>query len=742
MALDPRYIALFTLQQDFLDKITGLQLQGGAVYTWQDNNRNNPKPLYQLSGAPPNYSFTPLPNPIILTNAGTASDGSGNDIVWYAFPYDNAGQPDNYYIQIFAQPTLPPFPPVGTPILTREAVPGITDAATINLTGQSGPENELVNSQFANVIFDPDYGMTIPFINGTTDTAIAPGWRIRLNGNAAGTITVNRDNIAGTSKVITQPPYSLTINPAGAVGLTNIVVYQRLEGNPNIFAGATSNPPTSAFISAGIALDPGSQATVYYAPEGNIFGPALVTAVNGTGLWNYTSLVTQIQPGANANSGPTSFVEIQIVIPTTQVTTFSSVQIVGMDQNIPGIPYNQQTAINQINQTFYYYKPQLDYKPIPSYLVGWDFPMNPAQINGETVAANAPVSVGAAKSRYVWDQTIVFQTTNDSIAVSRDTASQGITFTVNPGGSFAVVQYIEVSQARELLQGNMSVFISGLTNNMAGYFGSVTLWATDDAMLPDLKTPNFNSLVTAVDAATGIPTCANGTWTKIPRDSLGDVRFLFAPPTSELAFNGWTLTDTALTGIRTTTKYMAIVIGFETVTAADTITLHSVGLCAGDIATRPSPKCADETLRDCERYYEKSYASNVLPGTVTTVNALVAPQDSSQAGAAPAGNTYVLEASFGYQYRTLKRVVNPTVAIYSPATGTANRARFFAIGNAVNPFEETVSTIWGTTYVGDKHTSYVVTTNSGQNFAAPANTDLQCYLTYHYTVDARLGIVL
>jgi len=59
----------------------------------------------------------------------------------------------------------------------------------------------------------------------------------------------------------------------------------------------------------------------------------------------------------------------------------------------------------QIDHLFHYYKPLLAYKPIPSALIGWDFPTNPAQF-GVTGSTGA---IGANKSAYAWDQTILFQ---------------------------------------------------------------------------------------------------------------------------------------------------------------------------------------------------------------------------------------------------------------------------------------------------------------------------------------------
>ena len=39
-----------------------------------------------------------------------------------------------------------------------------------------------------------------------------------------------------------------------------------------------------------------------------------------------------------------------------------------------------QNSVNRQNDyLFHYYNPLLQYKPIESFLIGWDFPVNPAQ---------------------------------------------------------------------------------------------------------------------------------------------------------------------------------------------------------------------------------------------------------------------------------------------------------------------------------------------------------------------------
>lgn len=117
MALNQNYVIAPSLQQYFVDKDTGFPLSGGKIYFWQDNNRSIPKPIFQLTGSPPNYSYAALPNPCILNSSGLLVDGSGNIIVPYYYPLDANGNAQLYFIQIFSD--------LGVPQQTIEAWPNV-----------------------------------------------------------------------------------------------------------------------------------------------------------------------------------------------------------------------------------------------------------------------------------------------------------------------------------------------------------------------------------------------------------------------------------------------------------------------------------------------------------------------------------------------------------------------------------------------------------------------------------------
>ncbi len=90
-----------SLQELFRDKDTGLPLRSGYVEFFEDEDRVVPKAVFQLTGSPGAYNYIPLENPVPLTGIGSTSDGEGNDIPWYYYPYDENGELQLYYARIY-----------------------------------------------------------------------------------------------------------------------------------------------------------------------------------------------------------------------------------------------------------------------------------------------------------------------------------------------------------------------------------------------------------------------------------------------------------------------------------------------------------------------------------------------------------------------------------------------------------------------------------------------------------------
>ncbi len=143
MAIDPRFIVTSDLEELFRDKDSGLPLAGGIVTFYSDLNRTTKKPVYQLTGSPPNYTYAVLQNPVVLSDVGTFQDSLGNNIVPYYFPYQGTPTSSNgtvelYYITVESSGGVPEF--------TRQAWPNFSSEDASN--NSLGDKNYIPNGQF------------------------------------------------------------------------------------------------------------------------------------------------------------------------------------------------------------------------------------------------------------------------------------------------------------------------------------------------------------------------------------------------------------------------------------------------------------------------------------------------------------------------------------------------------------------------------------------------------------------
>jgi hypothetical protein len=103
MAIDTSLLVSAAILQDYLvDKSSGLPLASGIVSLYQDNSRTTFKNWYYQSGSPGAYTYITLPNPMTLSAVGTITDGNGNDVIPFFYPYDENDQSvsQTYYITV------------------------------------------------------------------------------------------------------------------------------------------------------------------------------------------------------------------------------------------------------------------------------------------------------------------------------------------------------------------------------------------------------------------------------------------------------------------------------------------------------------------------------------------------------------------------------------------------------------------------------------------------------------------
>lgn len=696
--IDPRYITANDLCPYFVDKSTGQPLAGGVVSFWQDDSRTTPKLVYQLTGSPPNYTYTPLPNPLTLSNTGTFQDASGNNIAVYYFPYDSNASDANiqlYYITVTNSEGLPQF--------TREAWPN----ATINesqVLAQADISNALTNPQFAEVLFNPANILTISLTGtGTSNINIAPGWTLNVTTTGATTVGVTRNSIAGSTAYPYNPPYTLTVTPGA--NITALSLSQRLYHNPSIWSPQSGG--TNGYLASSILLAPLSAVTIKYAPSTGA-AQSILTATNSLGTYQEFNNTVQLATASNTDSADVGYVDIEVVLPVGAATTFSNVQVAGLESNLQ-ITYDQTPVNRQKDYMFHYYNPLLQYKPIPSYLCGWDFPLNPVQPLGPSIPNQ---SIGANKSYYAWDQTIIFQSANSGIYTTRGGNGELVLTATVSSVQPAIIQYLDATKAREMLNSRMSCAIEGKTSRSLGVTTTISLWYCTDASLPNIASGTNNSLIATLDS-NGHPSSFNGNWVEVPRSNLGNAQFTISTNTNTnfnfYGFNGWDMQGIAATQ---TANFFAIVVGFSAITAADTISINSVSVVPGDIPTRPAPQSANAVLNDCQYYYQKSLNNGVIPVVGTGLGN---------------GENYFFDVNNNLQgfvyFKSIMHKV-PTITILNPVNNN-NQAYNITLSSDVSGTTTYSNSIgqngFGITWSGGASTYQIVAAN--------------------WTADARLGIV-
>lgn len=163
MALNPQYMLAPALQQLFRDKDTGLPLSNGKVFFYEDDDRNVLKPVYMLTGAPPTYSYTPIPtNPD--GSVSLNSVGAFEEAVYY-FPFAADGVTVQlYYIEVYdSTGDILQLTREGYPNFSEEEVAGVQDV------------NFISNGRFLVHRDLPNDGL-IDGLTSTTDVAYG-GWK-------------------------------------------------------------------------------------------------------------------------------------------------------------------------------------------------------------------------------------------------------------------------------------------------------------------------------------------------------------------------------------------------------------------------------------------------------------------------------------------------------------------------------------------------------------------------------------
>jgi len=731
------YIPAFSIEDVLLDRDSGAPLSGGLVYFEKDNQRGILKPVYQITGASPDYTFIQMPNPVTLSSIGTFEDSLGNPVIPYFYPYDVDGDVELYYVRVTSSEDVLQFDREAQPYIATQGSDDILSVIT----------NEIANPQFAEVLFDTSAGAYTYNVDTVTDSviSIAPDWDLIVSASGVGSITLTQVKPAGSLNVITNPGTVLTITSSG---LSKLQLRQRKIGIPNLWG--------SGYISASFVARVlgGSSATLnmYYSQsDGLVVDQELISALlPSSGAYDMYSGSKLIDESNSTETFPDAYVDIFFDIPLSVTVDITSVMLAFTgDASINNISYDQESLERQVDHLFHYFKPQLDFKPVSSLLTGWDFPLNPAQLRGSTVTMQASITPPTAEDCYIWDQTIC-NSLIGNVDVVRNAVTQGFqATTTNANEAFYMIQYITGAQAKKLLGTTLSVNMFAYKTAISGAVtAKVYLYsARFAAVIPALPT------MIGTVAANGDFTLTAANWRLIPRGALGTASSLLPSvdvsdfstlnDIDDLSFSGWEMTtDDHISN----TDKCAIVITFSCPTTASRVIVNSISLTPGDIPTRPAPQTPDEVLRECERYYEKSYESDVIPGTASTSSGVLNFLQPSSGSSSIAAISYA--GAFDVRFRVAK-VVTPEVNIYSPVSGTLNAVYAQILYHpAIGPDGEvhnnsySIGSQWTQNGISTKGFSYIPIVGALEvvNSAVLAEQST-AYIRLHYVADARIGLV-
>lgn len=598
----------------------------------------------------------------------------------------------------------------------------------------------------ANLITDPnfsdvDFVTTYTYTQGSPGTYtldIAPGWQLVLTG--AGTTVLTQGTFAGNSNTQGNPPYYLGINNSG---WTTAVLKQTLTNNGAIFAnGAIALAFTAQSVTTGETV------TVNYVPNGTANSQTIFSGTVTTGGFMEYYGAINVDPSLNTNTGTDADVEIQFVLPGTGNVQLTNIQVVGQSVplsaqfvlpggNVPGsVPLYQELTYEQIvNGEFNVYRDSILNQPKDSFLVGWNFALNPWQFTTKTVT-------NVAANQYTADQTIVIQqnyvasATGNNIAVGQAPETNNLGFeakAVTAHNQFGILQYIPASTNTPYFGDTISSMVRA---QLLSTHVPTTTVRIKMRLLYLNNTPSATSQSYPVASWTegGDPVFAAGVTAVIPPN---DPVYTLSTDDEYYAFNNIGLPDLVATP-QTLGIFLYTIDNMNQAATADAIVVHDVSLVRNRYALPTQPQTTDEVLRQCQFFYEKSYYPDVLPGTATQDNMITAPQNT-WAGA----NLYVTSIELQYKQTKTKE---PTMTFYAQ-DGTINTVKLIifkdgtgAVASGGSPNTNPFNAPIGDWAVDPDIDRALMVSQSTTNVQITATTTLnEGFAQFHYTADSRYG---
>lgn len=510
MSLDSRVIICPSLDQFFINRDTGLPLANGSLAFYRDVARTQLKDIYQLSGAPNNYTFIPfMTNPVVLSSVGTIVNANGDSEVIYLFPYMGEATATNpsttvdlYYVVCRDQN--------GVEQWTREGWPagGFINASSTN----QAISNQISNPQFTEVFlneFDPPVANVFNVTGANQTFPLGPEWFFVASGNgdSNSTISVTRIQNSGSANIPTNPPYSLDVQVGSSITLCKLV--QRFQPNSGLWSSDPNNSvQLTTTLVATSQSGASSQITMYYQASSGAENLDPIQLINDAITANTYTLLkapgVTIPSDSDTNAGANGYTDIYFSFRANDHVRFSSVQVVPIINSTVAegetVDYDLSSANRDLALMGDYYIPALSFKPIPSLLTAWDFPLNPAQEKGRgnIVMPTAPT--------YAWDQTIC-ATSGLPNSIQANAVTGGFQVTTGAANQACyMMQYLTGAQAKKILGTDLSVNVNAFITSSSST-GTVKMRVY---LFSGKSSNNYANVVASTTADLGAVTYDNG----------------------------------------------------------------------------------------------------------------------------------------------------------------------------------------------------------------------------------------
>lgn len=651
---------------------------------------------------------TPRSNPVQLSAAGTLSDiFMDPDLVYRIEIRKNDGNLTSPSQSDELVWLIENYVPNGS---------GGNTPSTVNIAG----DNQVTNPQFALVNFESPVTLTNP----GSEVEIAPGWVIEFNGS--GTAVLNRITLNDSPVTPSNAPYALQLTLSG---FTSAILRQRFTETGVLWSDRFISSTFTGLVSgAQEIIQP-----ILKDNEGNLVATFDQAILNSSGYNEFPSVI-KAPLSSDTTNPPAAYIDYLIDLPIGNTTTLTSFQLSETSEGV-SLTFEQESIERQIDHTFHHYRDSILFQPKDTLLVGWDFPKNPWQFSDTALTAISD------KASYITDQTILVTEEADTVSVGAPTDGEGFLHiasrTSTTQGRVALIQYMDPSQVVSVL-GNgayktlLSSVVEAQIDNQSG---------NADVKIK-MKLIHRTDLPATIDDSHPIsgwdsdgPIFASG-WTAL--EPVTDPAYPLTSRLLDYSFNGF-----EMPAIATATATVGVVLYTEGTlddSPVDTIKIKQISLMPNEFALSVNPITFDETLRQCQFFYEKSYNYNVLPGTVDEKNAI------KVYGSQRVGETtiFMQYGNFELIYKATKRG-NATTKFYSPVTGNIDTLRLQINSgttiHAPTSFKEVSKTNYTLFADGlDRQTYFPTSKTNDPNLSADSSEKLYAFLTFHYTADSRIGV--